>query len=194
MRVSRWLMAGLAVLSVFSIIAVSGCTEGDAIQLAEIEALERRVDKQMRLVREQNEQINSNLKIIKAEMDTIKTVYIPAVMVALDSVSAKPEQARVQVIAEVDNRLRTIAESNREFRNDMNTKTEASSKQLLDETRKRLDDYNSRITKSEEFVNFVLAHQDSVNQEFADRIDKRPWYRSILGMWDDQQRAKQSTP
>ena len=58
MRVNRWLMTGLAVLSVVS---VSGCTEGDKIQLAEIEALERRVDKQMRLVREQNEQINNNL-------------------------------------------------------------------------------------------------------------------------------------
>ncbi|MDZ4805408.1 MAG: hypothetical protein SGI90_11160 [Candidatus Eisenbacteria bacterium] len=191
MRVSRWLMTGL---SVFAIVAVSGCTEGDAIQLAEIEALERRVDKQLRLVREQNEQINSNLKIIKAEMDTIKTFYIPAVMVALDSVRVKPEQARVQIIAEVDNRLRTIAESNREFRNSVKENTDASTKQLQDETRKKLDDYNTRITKSEEFVGFVLARQDSVNQEFAVRIDKRPWYRSILGMWDDQQRTRQSTP
>lgn len=191
MRVNRWLMTGLAVLSVVS---VSGCTEGDKIQLAEIEALERRVDKQMRLVREQNEQINNNLKIIKAEMDTIKTVFLPAVQVSLDSVSAKPEQSRVQIIAEVDNRLRTIAESNREFRADVKEKTEASTKQLQDDTRKRLEEYNTRITKSEEFVGFVLARQDSVNQEFAVRIDKRPWYKSILGMWDDQQRARTATP
>jgi len=191
MRVSRWLMTGLAA---FAVLAVSGCTEGNKVQLAEIEALERRVDKQMRLVREQNEQINNNLKIIKAEMDTIKTVYLPAVQVALDSVSAKPEQSRVQIIAEVDNRLRTIAESNREFRNSVKENTDASTKLLQDETRKRLDEYNSRITKSEEFVGFVLARQDSVNQEFAVRIDKRPWYKSILGMWDDQQRARTSTP
>ena len=191
MRVSRWLMTGLAG---FAVLAVSGCTEGDKVQLAEIEALERRVDKQMRLVREQNEQINNNLKIIKAEMDTIKTVYLPAVQVALDSVAAKPEQARVQIIAEVENRLRTITTDTREFKQAVKENTDASTKQLQDETRKRLDEYNTRITKSEEFVGFVLARQDSVNQEFAVRIDKRPWYKSILGMWDDQQRARTSTP
>ncbi|HEX7879499.1 MAG TPA: hypothetical protein VF720_08820 [Candidatus Eisenbacteria bacterium] len=191
MRVSRFLVAGLSVVSLG---ALSGCTESNRLQLAEIEALERRVDKQMRLVREQNEQINSNLKIIKAEMDTIKTVYLPAVQVALDSVAAKPEQARVQIIAEVDNRLNTITASNRDFRTQVNDGIAASSKQLRDEVTKKIGEYDSRITKNEQFVNFYLAHQDSVNQEFAVRIDKRPWYRSILGMWDDQQRQKTSAP
>jgi len=191
MRVSRFLVAGLSVVSLG---ALSGCTESNKVQLAEIEALERRVDKQMRLVKEQNEQINSKLNVIKAEMDTIKTVYLPAVQVALDSVAAKPEQTRVQIIAEVDNRLNTITASNRQFRTDVNDGIEKSSKQLRDEVTKKIGEYDARITKNEEFVNFYLAHQDSVNQEFAVRIDKRPWYKSILGMWDDQQRQKTSAP
>jgi hypothetical protein len=191
MRVSRFLVAGLSIVSLG---ALSGCTESNKLQLAEIEALERRVDKQMRLVREQNEQINSNLKIIKAEMDTIKTVYLPAVQVALDSVAAKPEQARVQIIAEVDNRLNTITASNRDFRTQVNEGIAASSKQLQEEVRKKIGEYDARITESEKFVNFYLAHQDSVNQEFAVRIDKRPWYRSILGMWEDQQRQRTAAP
>jgi hypothetical protein len=189
MRVSRFLVAGLSILSLG---ALSGCTESNKLQLAEIEALERRVDKQMRLVREQNEQINSNLKIIKAEMDTIKTVYLPAVQVALDSVAAKPEQARVQIIAEVDNRLNTITASNRDFRTAMNEGVAKSSKELRDEVTRKVGEYETRIANTEKFVNFVLARQDSVNQEFAVRIDKRPWYRSILGMWDDQQRQRTS--
>lgn len=191
MRMSRWLMAGVSVLSLG---ALAGCTESSKMTLAEMEALERRVDKQMRLVREQNEQINSNLKVIKAEMDTLKTVYIPAVQASLDTVDARRQEAERRVIAEVDNRLRTITDSNREFRTAVNDAVSSQHKTLTDEVTTKLNEYNSRISNAEEFVNFVLARQDSVNREFANRIDKRPWYTSILGMWDDQQRARGNTP
>jgi hypothetical protein len=40
----------------------------------------------------------------------------------------------------------------------------------------------------------VLARQDSVNREFALRIDKRPWYKSILNEWDDLQRRRGVNP
>jgi hypothetical protein len=191
MRMSRWLMTGVSVLSLG---ALAGCTESSKMTLAEMEALERRVDKQMRLVREQNEQINSNLKVIKAEMDTLKTVYIPAVKANLDTVDARRQEAERRVIAEVDNRLRTIADSNREFRSQVNEGMASQQKALTDEVTTKLNEYNGRITHAEEFVNFVLARQDSVNREFANRIDKRPWYTSILGMWDDQQRARGNNP
>lgn len=191
MRMSRWLMAGVSVLSLG---ALTGCSESTQMTLAEMEALERRVDKQMRLVREQNEQINDNLKVIKAEMDTLKTVYIPAVQASLDSVDSRRESANRSLVAEVENRLRTITDSNREFRTQVNDAVADQHKTLTDEVTTKLTEYNGRISHTEEFVNFVLARQDSVNREFANRIDKRPWYTSILGMWDDQQRARGNTP
>jgi hypothetical protein len=191
MRMSRWLMTGVSVLSLG---ALAGCTESSKMTLAEMEALERRVDKQMRLVREQNEQINSNLKVIKAEMDTLKTVYIPAVAASLDSVDARREDSERRIVAEVENRIRNIADSNRQFRTDVNDGVAAQHKALTDEVTSKITEYDSRITHTEEFVNFVLARQDSVNREFANRIDKRPWYTSILGMWDDRQRARGNNP
>lgn len=191
MRVSRWLVAGLG-LSLMTV--VSGCTEGSKMTLAEMESLERRVDKQMRLVKEQNEQINSKLNIIKAELDTIKTVYIPAVNASLDSVAAMPEAYRVIILNEVDNRLRTITENVSEFKTAVNTGIKTDSEALRSEVKKKLDSMDSRLTNSESMVNFVLAKQDSINREFAVRIDKRPWYTSILGAWDDEQRARRNAP
>ena len=191
MRVSRWLVAGLG-LSLVTV--VGGCTESSKMTLAEMESLERRVDKQMRLVKEQNEQINSKLNIVKAELDTIKTVYIPAVSASLDSVAAKPEAYRLIIINEVENRLRTISESVAEFKKQVNDGTLARHEALTGEVKKKIDAFEGRVATTESMVNFVLAKQDSINREFAVRIDKRPWYTSILGAWDDQQRSKRNAP
>jgi chromosome segregation ATPase len=184
MRSSRWLLAGLG----FSL-ALAGCTESAQMTLAELERHKREVDKQMRLVREQNEQINAKLNVLKAEMDTIKTVYIPAVQVSLDSVAAKPDQVRIQMISEVDNRLQTIATDYRTFKEKVTETVNTNQKAVTDEMKTKLEAFDKRITDSREFVDFVLAQQDSVNREFAVRIDKRPWYKSIIGDWQDRQRA-----
>jgi DNA repair exonuclease SbcCD ATPase subunit len=189
MRSSRWLMAGLGVALV-----LAGCTESSKLTLAELERHKREVDKQMRLVREQNEQINSKLNLLKAEMDTIKTVYIPAVKVALDSVAAKPEQARIQTLQEVQNQLMTIRTDYREFKEKVTETVTTNDKKLNDEVRSKLDSFEKQINSAQEKVDFVLAQQDSVNREFAIRIDKRPWYKSIMGSWEDQQRQKNGTP
>ena len=52
MPMYRGLMAGLGLVI---IVSLAGCSEGSKVQLAEIEKLRRDTDKQMRLVREQNE-------------------------------------------------------------------------------------------------------------------------------------------
>lgn len=185
MRSSRWLLAGLGINIAFALL---GCTESAQLTLAELERHKRDVDKQMRLVREQNEQINTKLNVLKAEMDTIKTVYIPAVHVALESVSVKPEQARVQMLFEVENRLRGISDRVKDFSESMNESNELYTKSLTDTLRTHLTQFDNRIDYAEDFVKFVLTAQDSVNREFAVRIDKRPWYKSIIGDWDDRQR------
>jgi chromosome segregation ATPase len=191
MRSSRWLLAGLG----FSLV-LAGCTESAQMTLAELERHKREVDKQMRLVREQNEQINAKLNVLKAEMDTIKTVYIPAVQVSLDSVAAKPDQVRIQMMSEVDNRLQTIATDYREFKTKVTETVNTNQKTLTDDLKTKVDAFEKRVSESENFVNFVLAQQDSVNREFAVRIDKRPWYRSIIGDYNDRKRsaASSSTP
>jgi hypothetical protein len=191
MRINRWLVAGVGLTVVA---ALAGCTESGKLTLAEMERLRRDTDKQMRLVREQNEQINAKLNVVKAEMDTITTVYIPALSASLDSVAAKPEQARLQMISEVENRLRGITDNVRDFKTLVNETLVSQNRTLTDTLRIRLNNFDARIAKTKEYVDFVLAEQDSVNREFANRIDKRPWYISILGAWEDRQRARGQTP
>lgn len=191
MRINRWLVAG-AGLAVVTTLA--GCTESGKLTMAEMERLRRDTDKQMRLVREQNEQINAKLNVLKAEMDTITTVYIPAVQVSLDSVAAKPEQTRLQLISEVENRLRTITENVKDFKTSVQEILTTQNRTLTDTLRTRINSFDARVSRTEEYVTFVLAKQDSVNREFANRIDKRPWYVSILGAWEDRQRARGLTP
>lgn len=191
MRINRWLVAGVGLTVVA---ALAGCTESGKLTLAEMERLRRDTDKQMRLVREQNEQINAKLNVVKAEMDTIVTVFIPALNASLDSVSAKPEIARLQMISEVENRLRTITDNIREFKQNVNDDLVAQNRALTDTLRIRLNNFDARTAKTKEYMDFVLAQQDSVNREFANRIDKRPWYVSILGAWEDRQRARGQTP
>ncbi len=191
MRRSRWILAGLgATLAV----GLLGCSEGDKLTLAEMERLKRDVDKQMRLVKEQNLQINDKQNVLKEELRVIKEEYIPAVMVSLDSVSAKPDQVKVQMIAEVENRLRTITENVKDFKKEVNDDIVAHKSTVADSLKSRLDGYNKRISYIEDYTQFVLTQQDSVNREFANRIDKRPWYVSIIGAWDDRQREKRSNP
>jgi hypothetical protein len=191
MRINRWLVAGVGLTVVA---ALAGCAESGKLTLAEMERLRRDTDKQMRLVREQNEQINAKLNVLKAEMDTITTRYIPMLSASLDSVSAKPEQARLQMITEVENRLRTITDNVRDFKTQVNENLTSQNRALTDTLRIRLNNFDARVSKSKEYVDFVLAKQDSVNREFANRIDKRPWYISILGAWEDRQRARGQTP
>ncbi len=191
MRINRWLVAGVGLTVVA---ALAGCTESGKMTLAEMERLRRDTDKQMRLVREQNEQINAKLNVVKAEMDTITTVYIPALNASLDSVSAKPEQSRQQMVNEVENRLRTILDNFREFKTQVSDNLVAQNRALTDTLRTRLNSFDARTAKTKEYMDFVLAKQDSINREFANRIDKRPWYTSILGAWEDRQRARGQTP
>jgi hypothetical protein len=57
----------------------------------------------------------------------------------------------------------------------------------------RLEEFKKKVDEHEEFVNFVTAQQDSINRVFATRLDSRPWYESILGKWEDMQRAREAS-
>lgn len=187
MRLNRGLMAGLGLVIVGSL---AGCSEGSKVTLAEMERLRRDTDKQMRLVREQNEQINNNMKLIKAQLDTIQTAYIPAVQASLDSVSRIPASTAIQIGNDVDGKIRTIRDDYKAFKESVNERLNTTSSELSTQLKTRLDSYETSAARQKAMVDFVLAKQDSVNREFATRIDKRPWYKSILGDWDDMQRSR----
>lgn len=187
MRLNRGLVAGLGLAIVGSL---AGCSESNKVTLAEMERLRRDTDKQMRLVREQNEQINTNMKLIKAQLDTIQLAYIPAVQASLDSVSRIPAATAIQIGNDVDGKIRTIRDDYKEFKTSVNSRLEETSTSLATQLKTRLDTYETDAAQQKAMVDFVLAKQDSVNREFAVRIDKRPWYKSILGDWDDIQRSR----
>lgn len=187
MPMYRGLMAGLGLAIVASL---AGCSEGSKLPLAEVEKLRRDTDKQMRLVREQNEQINDKLNLVKAQLDTIQFTYIPAVQASLDSVSRIPASTAVQIGNDVDGKIRTIRDDYKAFKEAVNQRMDATSSDLTTNIQTKLAAYEQEAAQQKALVNFVLAKQDSVNREFAVRIDKRPWYKSILGDWDDLQRQK----
>lgn len=191
MQRNRGLVAGVGIAILGSL---AGCSEGSRVTLAEMEKLRRETDKQMRLVREQNEQINDKLNLIKTQLDTIQTVYIPAVQASLDSVSRIPASTAVQIGNDVDGKIRTIRDDYKAFKEAVNQRLESTSTDLSTNLRTKLDQFEKDATFQKSLVDFVLAKQDSINREFAVRIDKRPWYKSILGDWDDIQRRKAQNP
>lgn len=187
MPMYRGLMAGLGLVI---IVSLAGCSEGSKVQLAEIEKLRRDTDKQMRLVREQNEQINDKLNLVKTQLDTIQFTYIPAVQASLDSVSRIPASTALQIGNDVDGKIRTIRDDYKAFKEAVNQRLDTTTTDLNSNIQTKLAAYEKDAAYQSKLVKFVLTKQDSVNREFAVRIDKRPWYKSILGDWDDMQRAK----
>lgn len=103
-----------------------------------------------------------------------------------------PDTMRGEIIGEVNRRFAAVAQNQSAFfdtvRVTVNRRTaalDASVDSGMEGMKKEIADYES-------LVRFVTAQQDSINRVLANRVDRRLWYESILGKWEDLEHARRA--
>jgi len=179
-----WIRTGL-VLALGA--ALTGCSaEGSRVALNEMERVKRETDKQMRLVKEQNLTLNEKLNRINERLDIIENEYIPAVNASLDSVTAREQGFKSDLVMEVEGRLSEMNDNVRALKNELSREVMMQGKAVTDQVRDNLDEVQFRVSDLEAFVQFVASRQDSVNQAMIDRVDRKAGYTSFFTRWAGQ--------
>lgn len=103
-----------------------------------------------------------------------------------------PDTMRGEIIGEVNRRFVYVAQNQAAFfdtaRVTVNRRTDA----LEARVESGLAGMKAEVANYESLVRFVTAQQDSVNRVLAGRVDRRLWYESILGKWEDLEHARRA--
>lgn len=108
--------------------------------------------------------------------------------------SRRPDEIKQEILDEVDTRAGVVEEQQERFA--------AESARKLDELDQSLDTHLSdavavmqaSLDHEDSFFRFVFGLQDSVNLEFAQRFDRKPWYESVIGRWEAEQKKSSGVP
>ena len=187
---NRRLVSLVAVLGVG--IALSGC-QGNRQMQQDIVNLQNTTKKQLDLLKQQNEFLNRKMNTVNTNVATLteKTDQLSA---ELSTYANRPEEVKLEIISEVNTRFEAIAAQNKEFQDEVNANFKGQQEQIDLKLQTQLDLMTKTLDKHTAFVNFVATEQDSINRVFANRFDSRPWYQSIIGKWDDRERAQKNNP
>jgi hypothetical protein len=170
----------------------AGCAKNQDIQ-AELAKVRETTMAQMDSLRKTNEALNKQLNAMNAQVDEVtrsSELWIPQLAANMN----RPDSIRVEILNEVNTRFTYLATRQKEFEGVVDTLFTARSKAISDTLAVKLVEMDKTLAQHAAFVQFVAGEQDSINRVFANRFDSRPWYQSIIGRWQDQERAKAATP
>ena len=174
-------------LVALAVVSLTGCGQVRKNQ-AEIIALKNTVNRDLELLKRQNTFMNRKVNKLQESVDEA-TEISSDLRTELSTYANRPEEVKIEIIGEVNSRFGAILKSNEEFKAEV---TEMF-KQHREATETRLTESLTAMEKTlnnhTAFVQFVATEQDSINRVFANRFDSRPWYQSIIGKWEDRERA-----
>lgn len=186
----------LRLLSITAFLGVAilfaGCGADREMQ-AELVNLKSSTKKQLDLLKQQNQFLNRKLNTVNEKVDEL-TELTTNLRAELSTYANRPEEVKLEIINEVNTRFAAIAKNQDEFKEQVQTAFQDQSKKINDDLATELEAMNKTLNKHTAFVQFVASEQDSINRVFANRFDSRPWYQSIIGKWEDRERAASSTP
>ena len=178
----------LVIVAFAGLTALTGCQQTREME-AELINLKQKTNKQFTLLKQQNEFMNRKVNTLNEKVEDL-TKMNGTLSEELATYANRPDEVKMEIIAEVNTRFASIAKAQEDFKNNLtkdvtehNTKIEEKLETEFTDVRKVLENHTS-------FVQFVAAEQDSINRVFANRFDSRPWYQSIIGKWDDRERAR----
>jgi DNA anti-recombination protein RmuC len=186
----------LRLLSITAFLGVAilfaGCGADREMQ-ADLVNLKSSTKKQLDLLKQQNQFLNRKLNTVNEKVDEL-TELTTSLRTELSTYANRPEEVKLEIINEVNTRFAAIAKNQDEFKEQVQTAFQDQSKKINDDLATELEAMNKTLNKHTAFVQFVAAEQDSINRVFANRFDSRPWYQSIIGKWEDRERAATNTP
>jgi hypothetical protein len=175
-----------------SVLVVAGC-QGNREMQQEVLNLRNTSRKQLDLLKRQNEFLNRKVDKLSEQVDAL-SVSTERVSADLAAYAARPEEIKVEIVGEVNTIREGMANAQVEFQTEVNRKLEERAKEVDSRIDTKFTEFANVLQKHTSFVQFVATEQDSINRVFAERFDSRPWYQSIIGKWEDQERQTLSSP
>jgi hypothetical protein len=164
------------------VIAVSGCNDTKKIE-AMVASYKAEMDPQMQLMVRHSKFLQKKAETIAAKVEKLEAENAQMSQ-ALAALTYEPQAAKRDILAYVDARADTLAmfqkNSLEEFGHFLNQRDVAVRQTLQAQD----DSLKAALASADEFFRFVMSDQDTVNQAFAQRLDQKPWYNSILGRWE----------
>ena len=180
MRRSVFILLGTTV-----VLGLTGCQANRELQegLVELKNITRL---QLMLLDRHNEFLTQKLEKVALNLEALEATNAKLTR-EFAVYTARPDAIKREILEEVDFRAAEAAENQRfftqAFAERLNNK-EAALGQILTQS---IQSMQNKLDYEDEFFRFVFSQQDSVNGEFANRFDSRPWYESLLGKWKTEQ-------
>jgi len=182
----RRLMTATVVLGLS--LATSGCQQQRQMQ-ADLMNLQQSVPKQFQLLKQQNEFLNRKVNTLNEKVEEL-TKANSTLSEELATYANRPDEVKIEIIKEVNTRFAAIAKAQSEFEANVTQTLDSRNAEITEKLDTEFADMNKVLDHHTAFVKFVASQQDSINRVFANRMDSRPWYESIIGKWDDRERAE----
>jgi len=183
---NRSLLVVLGLLS-FSLV-FSGCA-GDREMKEKVLTMELQSKSKFGLLKQQNEFMNRKVNTLNEKVEEL--LEANAVLTErLAEFANRPDEIKIEIITEVNTRFATISTAQKQFTERVTEDVDTRFNVMENKFDTQFKDMNAVLLHHTEFVQFVSTEQDSINALFAGRIDSRPWYQSIIGKWEDKERAK----
>ncbi len=174
-------------LAAILLVGLTGCQQIRTNQ-AEIIDLSNKVNTDLELLKKQNTFLNRKVNKLQDSVDEAVEVST-ALREELSTYANRPDEVKLEIIDEVNSRFQAIARSNEDFKAEVTEMFSTQAQAVNNRLDTTLADMEKTLNNHSAFVQFVAAEQDSINRVFANRFDSRPWYQSIIGKWEDRERA-----
>lgn len=170
-----------------SALLLVGC-QGDREMKAKVLTMEQRTGKQFNLLKQQNEFMNRKVNSLNEKVEEL-TERNSELSEELATYANRPDEVKLEIIQEVNTMRAAMATDMEMFKSQLTKSVDDRFTQMQERRDTEFADMRKTLNHHTEFVQFVAAEQDSINRLFANRIDSRPWYQSIIGKWEDKERA-----
>lgn len=174
-------------LAAFLLVGLTGCQQIRTNQ-AEIIELSNKVNHDLDLLKKQNTFLNRKVNKLQDSVEEASTVS-KALREELSTYANRPDEVKLEIIEEVNSRFQAIGQSNEAFKAEVTEMFTTQAQNVNNRLDTTLAQMEKTLNNHTAFVQFVAAEQDSINRVFANRFDSRPWYQSIIGKWEDRERA-----
>ena len=172
------------------LLVMTGCSQNSGVR-DELFRVRDRNKAQMDILKKSNELINRELNDLNEQVVKL-TESNDRLSGDLTEFATRPEEIKLEIITEVNTRFGAMAKSQQAFMDQVNQNFETRDTEINEALTTDVAEMEATLVEHAAFVRFVSTEQDSINRVFAMRFDSRPWYQSIIGRYEDMQRAKEA--
>lgn len=177
----------LHLLLLLPLAAVAGC-QGDRELQQELLNIKNETTLQLELLNRHGAFLTEKTDMVEQQVDALSDAdrHLSREVAIY---TARPDQIRREILNEVDTRGELAAERQEQFKDEIADRLDDRGRVLSEKTQNTIEQYQDALDRERAFVEFVFTQQDSMNRVFANRFADRPWYESILGTWEAQQKT-----